>query len=62
MAQQVLNPSGIHEDEGLIPGLTLELRIWCFNKLQPRLQTWLGSFKLKFEEQALTGRPPTFYT
>ena len=36
MAQQVKNPSGIHEDAGLIPGLTSGLRIQCCHKLQGR--------------------------
>ena len=43
MAQQVINPAGIHGDAGLIPGSLNGLRIqrcpeqWCGS------QTWLGS-------------------
>ena len=43
MAQQIKNPSSIHEDMGLIPGLTQWLGIQCCNELQHRSQMWLGS-------------------
>ena len=44
MAQQVANPTNIHEDVGSIPGFALGLRVssrvchelWC------RAQRWLG--------------------
>ena len=39
----VRNPAGIHEDAGLIPGLTQGLRIWCCYELQCRSQTQLRS-------------------
>ena len=39
MAQQLMNPTGIHEDMGLISGLKIQLyrELWC------RLQMWLRS-------------------
>ena len=37
------NLTSIHEDTGLIPGLTQWLRIWCFRELWCRSQTWFGS-------------------
>ena len=43
MAQQIKNLTCIHEDVGLIPGLSSGLRIWCCHKLQHRLQVRLGS-------------------
>ena len=37
------NPTGIHEDAGLIPGLSQWAGVWCCCELWYRLQTWLGS-------------------
>ena len=33
MAQQLTNPTRIHEDVGSIPDLTQWVRIWCFHEL-----------------------------
>ena len=44
VAQQVTNPTSIHEDAGLIPGLTQwGLRIQHCHELWCRSQRWLGS-------------------
>ena len=43
MAQWVTNPTSIHEDIGLIPGLTQRVRIRCCGELWCRLQMGLGS-------------------
>ena len=43
MAQQVKNPTGIHEGAGLIPGLTHWVQDPCCCKLQCRSQVKLGS-------------------
>ena len=43
VAQQVKNLTGIHEDKGLIPGLTQWLRIWCCLELWHGSQMWLGA-------------------
>ena len=42
VAQQVKNPTSIHEDVGLIPGLA-QLRIWLCHKLQCKSNMRLGS-------------------
>ena len=41
MVQQVKNPASIHEDAGLIPGLTQWVKDLAL--LWSRLQMWLGS-------------------
>ena len=43
MAQQVKNPTTIHEDVGLTPGLAQWLGIQHCHKLRHRSQMWLGS-------------------
>ena len=43
MAQQVKNPTSIHEDMGSILASLTELRIWHCRKLQGRSQMQLGS-------------------
>ena len=43
MAQQVKNPTSIHEDAGSIPAWLSGLRIQCCCELQCRLQMRLGS-------------------
>ena len=43
VVQRVTNPTGIHEDEGLIPGLAHWLKDQCCCELWYRLQIWLGS-------------------
>ena len=44
VAQQVKNPAGIHEEAGLIPGLSISgLRIGYCPELQCRSQMQLGS-------------------
>ena len=45
MVQRVKKPTSIHEDAGLIPGLTQlsGLRIQCCHELWYRLQMRLGS-------------------
>ena len=42
MAQQLTNPTSIHEDVGSIPGLDRS-GIWRCHELWCRSQTWLGS-------------------
>ena len=42
VSQQVKNPISIHEDVGLIPGLTHWLGVQCCHKLQCRLQMQFG--------------------
>ena len=37
MAQWLMNPTSIHEDVGLIPGLLSGLRIWCCCELWCRV-------------------------
>ena len=43
VAQWLMNPTGVHEDTGLIPGLAHELRIQCCRELWCRLEMWLRS-------------------
>ena len=43
MAQWLTNPTRIHEDADLIPGLARGLRIRCCRELWYRSQTQLGS-------------------
>ena len=43
MAQWLANPTSIHEDTGLIPGLDQWIRIWHCCELWCRLQTQFGS-------------------
>ena len=43
MAQEVKNPTSIHEDAGLIPGLALLVKDQCCHELWCRSQTRLGS-------------------
>ena len=43
VAQWVKTLTSIHEDVGLIPGLTQWLRIHHFHKLHYRSKIWLGS-------------------
>ena len=42
VAQWLMNPTGIHEDAGLIPGLTHGLKIWLCPELWGRSQMRLG--------------------
>ena len=37
LAQQVKNPTSVHEDEGRSLALLSGLRIWCFHELGRRL-------------------------
>ena len=37
------NPTRIHKDSGLIPGLLSGLRIWYYSVLRCRSQIWLQS-------------------
>ena len=43
MTQRVKNPTSIHEDADLIPGLARGLRILCCHRLQHRSQMQHGS-------------------
>ena len=43
MAQRLMNPTSIHGDTGLIPGLTQWVKIQCCRELWCRWQTWLRS-------------------
>ena len=43
MVQQVTNPTSIHEDVGLIPGLASQVKDLRWLQLQCRSQMWLGS-------------------
>ena len=43
MAQQVKNPTGVHKDAGLVPGLTQWVKDKCCHELQCRSKMWLGS-------------------
>ena len=42
MAQQLPNPTSIHEDTGLILASLSGLKIWHRHELWCRSQTWLG--------------------
>ena len=49
-----MNPTGIHEDAGLIPGL----RIQHCHEVRGRLQSWLGSCVATAQIQPLTWELP----
>ena len=42
MVQHVKNPTTIHENSGLIPGLAQWVRSWCCLDPWCRLQMWFG--------------------